>query len=401
MPNLDFLIKQHSTKQKIAEKGYQTGIHELLEGEYCNGKSKKVFLHTTRVKKNNPSGFTLDIEMPVLSDMLYALDGWTGITATYTSSIDRMLFIDTETTGLSTGPGTYVFLVGLGYFRQDQFFIKQYFLTDPGGENEYVELLIDDIEKFDVLVSFNGKSYDIPLLDTRFILNSIQFPIRDMDHIDLLPLSRRIWRHKLPGCSLQQLETHVIQTGRQPSTDVPGYLIPQLYFDFLDTRDSRPLLNIFYHNQIDIISMVLLLCRISNILESPTQIGLESKANLPSIARWYHNSGQSQKAIDLYQYCIDEGIDALYCIRELSFIYKRSGQLKKAAALWEMAADRKEIYAHIELAKVAEHKKKNYAQAISLTEYALEIAFGSNIKDYRIISELQHRLQRIERKNAK
>jgi len=202
--------------------------------------------------------------------------------------------------------------------------------------------------EFDLLVSFNGKSYDIPLLNTRFILHGCGFPIRELDHLDLLPLSRRFWRKALPGCSLQQLEQYVIQTGRISESDIPSHLIPQMYFDFLRTANAAPLLNIFYHNKIDIISMVLLLSKISAILETPVRNSMVLQTSPVSIARLYRDLGRHQQAIDLYRFCIDEQIELLPCLQELSFIYKRLGEIDRAVSLWEMAADQQEVYAFIE-----------------------------------------------------
>jgi len=370
-------------------------IHTLLNGDYYRGMNKRIFVHETDVNEDHTPGLIQALDMPVIPELICE---WTGIEVSSNSDPEKILFIDTETTGLSIGAGTYAFLVGFGFFKNNRFLIRQYFLTDPAGEAELVNILTEEIRKFGLLVSFNGKSYDIPLLSSRFIFHGSGFPLRETDHLDLLPISRRIWRATLPGCSLQQLEQYVVQAGRAAESDIPSHLIPGMYFDFLRTANAAPMLNIFYHNRIDIISMVLLLSRISDIVENPFRQGKNSHASLFSIARWYQDLGRIQEAIDLYQFCIKEDIDTRQCIRQLSFIYKRQGKMDKAVPLWEAEADRHETYAHIELAKVAEHRHKNYSHAVLLTRKAIEIELGRSLKDFRIISDLQHRLKRLLRK---
>jgi len=395
LANLDFLITHSMSEPFDFPNENPVDIHTLLNGDYCRGMNKRIFVHETDPGEEHSPGLTRPLEMPVIPDLICE---WTGIETSLNSNPERILFIDTETTGLSIGAGTYAFLVGFGFFKHNRFLIRQYFLTDPAGEAELVNILTEEIRKFGLLVSFNGKSYDIPLLTSRFVFHGSGFHLRETDHLDLLPISRRIWRATLPGCSLQQLEQSVVQTGRAVESDIPSHLIPGMYFDFLRTANAAPMLNIFYHNRIDIISMVLLLSRISDIVENPFQQGKASHASLFSIARWYQDLGRIQKAIDLYRFCIKEEIDAGQCIRQLSFIYKRQGKMDKAVPLWEAEAARHETYALIELAKVAEHGNKNYPHALLLTRKAIEIESGRPLKDFRIISDLQHRLKRLLRK---
>jgi uncharacterized protein YprB with RNaseH-like and TPR domain len=153
-------------------------------------------------------------------------------------NLQRACFLDTETTGLSGGAGTMAFMVGLGYFDETGFRLRQYFLRDPGDEPPMVEALAEILPQFEALVSFNGRGFDVPILENRFILARIPPPTTGMSHLDLLPPARRLWRYSLPSCALTALERDVLGVMREQD-DVPGGLIPYLYRDYLRTGDAR------------------------------------------------------------------------------------------------------------------------------------------------------------------
>src|SRR4051794_13065804 len=159
---------------------------------------------------------------------------------------ERLVLLDTETTGLAGGTGTHVFLVGLGFLASEpdgatSFVVRQYFLRQLREERALLHALGATLADFGVLVSFNGKSFDWPLLTTRFIMQRLG-PHRDgraWPHLDLLHPSRRVWKHRLPSCSLGTLEQEIL--GVRRDSDVPGALIPELYFRYLRDGDTRPL----------------------------------------------------------------------------------------------------------------------------------------------------------------
>lgn len=396
MARLDFLIKD-LPKNTAAESGKRAAVHELLDGHYSQTENPFVFL--TRANENFSS--------PDISDLTFspsaihsAIWQWAGIRDAEKLRPEEILFIDTETTGLSGGTGIYAFLVGLGFIKDGRLITEQVFLTGPAGEKELVRLLEEKIRRFKVLVSFNGKSYDIPLLETRFILQSSSFPIREIPHIDLLPLSRRLWRKKLPGCSLQELEKHVLKSERDLESDIPGHLIPRYYFDYLKDGNAHPLKNIFYHNFIDIISMVQLVNLISEAMFKPDGKELSNQIYLPGIARMFYELEKHVEAERLYLHCINQKVEESEAIREFSFILKRSDRIKDATLLWEKAAAQKQTYALIELAKLAEHRDKDFDRAISLTQAALLIERENPEINLPMIQDLNHRLQRVfSRKN--
>ena len=153
--------------------------------------------------------------------------------------LSRFAFLDTETSGLSGGTGTYAFMVGIARFVEDQFVLRQFFMRDPAEEPMMLEAIANFLAPTQALVTFNGKAFDAPLLATRYRLHHIPIPFEDYAHLDLLPLARRLWRDRLESRALKYLEQHILGLTRS-SEEVPGYEIPWLYFDYLRTGDARP-----------------------------------------------------------------------------------------------------------------------------------------------------------------
>ncbi len=179
----------------------------------------------------------------------------------------KALFLDTETTGLAGGTGTFAFMVGLGFFQGDSFLIQQFFMRDYSEERASLSLIKELLESFQFLVTFNGKYYDIPLLETRFILCRMPSKIREMPNFDLLYPSRKIWKGAYDNCRLVTLESQLL--GMERVDDVPSEWIPYLYFDYIKTRDALKIYPVFYHNQMDILTMVALAGRIHLVYHDP------------------------------------------------------------------------------------------------------------------------------------
>ena len=166
--------------------------------------------------------------------------------------VRRMVFWDTETTGLG-GPGTYVFLVGLGYFEDDAFVVRQHFIRSPDEEPAMLQEIATALPQWPTMTTFNGASFDLPLLRSRLRSHGIAMDLQDVLHCDLLYGARRLWRGQLPNCRLQTLERHILDLARQD--DVPSSQVPGLYRDYLEHGDLGSLDGVFYHNVLDIISL--------------------------------------------------------------------------------------------------------------------------------------------------
>jgi hypothetical protein len=153
-------------------------------------------------------------------------------------------------------------------YEADGFRLIQQFMRDPAEEPAHLACLLTLLEGCESLVTFNGKAFDVPLLQSRYITNGEYFPFHSSIHLDLLPLARKLWKDRLPSRALGYLEEQILGVVRNQE-DVPGWLIPSLYFDYLRSGDARPLKSVFYHNAIDVLSMAALLVHISTLLENP------------------------------------------------------------------------------------------------------------------------------------
>lgn len=318
--------------------------------------------------------------------------------------IEQFAFIDTETTGLASGTGTYTFLVGIGRFEGDEFRLVQFFLHEPGEEIAQLAAIEEFLAPCDAVVSFNGKTFDIPLLNTRYIINGWPPPFKQIPHIDLLHLARRLWKLRLPSRALGDLEAKILGLTRSQQ-DVPGWMVADLYFDYLHTGDARPLRGVFYHNEMDIVSLAALLNHISALLANPMENTIQHGLDLISIGKLYADLGYLEEAAQIYQRGLasDDVQNEAYwdSLQQLSFLHKKRGDLKTALSLWKQAADEGQIYAYVELAKHCEHQEKNIDSALEWAQNGLNMINAPDFPVYeREIwqAEFEHRIKRLERK---
>ncbi|MGE5672738.1 MAG: ribonuclease H-like domain-containing protein [Mycobacterium leprae] len=332
-----------------------------------------------------------------------------------TSDLRRAVFFDTETTGLAGGTGTYAFLVGLGFFAGEEFVLRQYFLRDYPEEEAMLELLTADFAGCDLLVTFNGKSFDWPLMETRFRMARRRVPLAGTPHLDLLHPSRRVFKARLGQCNLTRLEEYVLGVTR--TGDVPSALIPQLYFDYLRSGDATALVDVIEHNRLDILSLVSLATWLGRIVTdplSPTPDGeLVPGDDLYALGRLLEARGRPADAIDCYTAAAERGTESVHTsllLRELALAHKRAGQYGQALALWEeLTAEpgSHSYHALVEMAKYYEHVARDYALAHTAATRAKEQAerrlslaahYGPGAReDWEAI---QHRLARLERKQV-
>ena len=317
--------------------------------------------------------------------------------------IHKFAFLDTETSGLAGGTGTYAFLVGAARFVDGKFNLRQFFLRDPSEEPAMLEALIEFLAPCEGLVTFNGKSFDAPLLVTRYSLHRIPVPFKNYAHIDLLPLARRLWRDRLPSRALKYLEEHVLGFTRT-SDEVPGYEIPWLYFDYLRTGDARPLGGVFYHNAMDVVAMAALLSHISELLADPYSGRVEHGLDFIALGKLYEDLGHWDEAARLFERGLELGVtesDFGVAVKRLSILQKKRGDVNQALRLWEEAAGKGHIYAHIELAKYYEHKMRDVQMSLKWAKSARKEVEHADLPAYirkHWLAEIDHRLGRLERK---
>jgi len=317
--------------------------------------------------------------------------------------VDQLIFLDTETTGLAGGAGTFAFLVGLGIWNPDGFRLVQLFMRNPAEEPAMLAVLNRILAPFSTVVTFNGKSFDIPLLNGRHLINSIPTPFTDMAHLDLLPLARRIWRNRLPSRALGDLERDILGVVRS-GEEIPGWMVPQLYVDYLRSGDARPMKGVLYHNAMDILSLAALLHYDAHLLENPLKIQPTEGLDLVAIAQIYEEMGDLAKSIELYEAGLNAGLPNPIYIQTLhryAAIYRKRNEWLETIALWQRAAEYQDIPAAIELAKYYEHHERAPQEALRWTDHALGwlamLPLRPSEKRYWK-SELEHRRERVMRK---
>ena len=323
-----------------------------------------------------------------------------------TLPLESFAFLDTETSGLAGGTGTYVFLVGIGRFSKGIFHLTQLFMRDPGEERALLEGLIDLLTPCEALVTFNGKAFDAPLLATRYALHNLPLPFKEYSHLDLLPLARRLWRERLPSRALKYLEENILGAPRTID-EVPGYEIPHLYFDYLRSGDACPLKGVFYHNAMDIVALAALMNHMATILDAPFDGKVQHGLDFVAIARLFEDLNRREQAALLYERGLQAGMDEVdfsSAVQRLSTLQRRRGDLEAAVELWRKAAEKGHIYAHLELAKFHEHKRRDYAEAMKWTRSAESLVKELDLPRYEYnhwLEELDRRKKRLEKRLKK
>ena len=317
------------------------------------------------------------------------------------------LFLDTETTGLA-GAGTLAFMVGVAYFepRADggqAFVVRQYFLRDHGDERAMLRQLDGLLVARAGLITFNGRSFDVPLLDNRYLMNRLPSRLPDLPHIDLLPPARRLFRARLGSCALGALERSLLGLERTHA-DVPGALIPALYYQYLRTGEVGELARVFYHNEMDMLSMVTLAARIFRQLEASC---CDDPLDQLSLARWQADLGLGERAEATLRASLDGDLpfetyhQALF---RLAALLKAAGRRDEAVVVWQQIAhtSTNDVSAHVELAKHYEWVERNAAEALLWTERALAlVARWTPTPNSRLArAELAHRQERLARKQT-
>ncbi len=388
------------------------GIAEKRERE------KKQYLETIGVeeKENEHGAYGLRHVFYPASDLLYPSEDITGFELSLLTRDDAakplgpkdILFIDTETTGLAGGTGTVPFLVGVGFFEQNGFCVRQYLMRDYNEEPAVLHEINALIKKYPAISSYNGKCFDAPLLQARFLLNRVRSRITEMPHADFLFPARRFWRSMLPDCTLMSVESHI--TGRVRKDDIPGEQIPYVYFDFLRgirMQRMRPVLN---HNADDILTLALLasrMCRMLRLPPPPNMQGLELAAAGAFFAvhsDWDQAYFYLNRALEKNDFSSENRFSIQ---KRLSLIYKKMERYSDACTIWRiMTQEHEDFFAYIELAKFYEHKEKNISLATRFTEEALAQAdhFAESMSMDSSISQsikkkLMHRLNRLSRKS--
>jgi len=313
-------------------------------------------------------------------------------------------FVDTETTGLMGGTGTVAFLVGVGYFIEGAFRLDQCIMRDFDDEEPMLNYLAELFDRHDTLVSYNGKSFDMPLLRTRFIQSRIPFRGDAILHLDLVHAARRFWKQRLKDCSLGNVEREILSIFREG--DVPGHLIPQIWFRYLEDGYARPLQDVLRHHEMDILSLVALTAWLSQCLDTPGGQGFAHLEDKLSVVRIQFRQKRYDDVIEHAHLFLEETQNAALrreCLEMLALACKRRARWEEMQQAWEKVLDDfpGDPEASHELAKHHEHRTRDLGAAArlcreALTHYATrEGTVGLERSEARTF---RHRLERIEKK---
>ena len=293
----------------------------------------------------------------------------------------KWLFLDTETTGLAGGTGTYAFLIGLAWWDAGGLQVEQLFMRDFGEEHAILHELAARIAERPVLITYNGKTFDWPLLESRFTMTrSIAAP-KLLAHLDLLHPARAVWKLRLGSVRLSDLERHVLEPvalGWSRDEDTTSALIPQFYFDYLRGGPPEPLLGIAKHNQMDLRGLAALYCKLNALLGDETRAhGSVDGRDLFGLSRYLQRRGHGQRAETACSQALDFGLPfevRPQARRDLAQHAKRRGEHERAAEIWREMVNGEPgeiVHACEQLAMHYERRMKDYARALEFARLAL------------------------------
>jgi len=398
-----------SLSEKLRRMGVQIGVQKPLETPRQAHKPIETVVPGREYQTNFGSLFSLGHSypqnylhgrQPVLPQHpIYGLARWSRVPELEQKNLDQFIFLDTETTGLSGGTGTMAFMVGVARFRGESLAMEQFFLRSPAEEAALLAGLEEFCDGMAAVVTYNGKSFDIPILNTRYILQGFTSPFEDLPHLDLLHLTRRIWRARLEQCNLGNIEQQILQLQRD-GDEVPGYLVPEYYAQYLRDGNAEPLRGIFYHNEQDVLSLAALFALFTDMLEAPTAWETPSSQDLTSLGRLLEHMGEVDGAVSLYQKGAQAAESARTKLEPLlaqAKLHKRHGEYNRALPLWEQAAADGSLEALEELAKYHEHSTRQLEKALAYTNQALRL-LETNLDSIVFVRDFLHRQKRLAAK---
>jgi hypothetical protein len=366
-----------------------TNVNDFVHGEWLESNGSRIFL----VKRLYPYGSNhgnIDLDRNAIQNRIndfWQTDGSEDL------KIQEIVFLDTETSSLSIGAGALIFLFGCCYFVEEGLEVLQMFIEDPSHEFLFLNEIGNLLGKFKCLSSYNGKSFDIPVLRSRYILNRIPHGLDPLSHIDLLNIARRIWKYDLDSKKLSDIETKILQFTRGDE-EIPGWLVPQIYQDYVQTGNAEPLQGVFYHNEIDVVSLAALFLKIEQMLSTDKLLGNETL----SLGEIFHKARKFEIADEYYKKALENESEAY--IREkvlinLAYSLKQQKKLEEMCSVWKELAQAENLTACVELAKYYEHKEKNYFSALEWTEIAIKISKNPSSNASSLLAELEHRRVRL------
>lgn len=390
------------------------GIESYVEGEIASNGHGEFFHARQALPFGRPYG-RLRIGDVALADCS-ALDLFLGDGRLPAPA--KLVYLDTETTGLAGGTGTCAFLIGLGAAAGSGFALRQFFLRDHPEEKAMLAALTEVLGAYEGIVTFNGRTFDVPLLETRYALARLKSPFGRLVHLDLLHPARQLWKLRLESCKLTHLEREVLGVSRQG--DVSGGDIPGIYFDYLRTGNARGLQPVFYHNSLDILTLAALTVEMARVVSrggadggaaseaegGPGGLDGESSLDLFSLSRIFGRVGVREQAVSTCRRALAQGLPEpleVSALQHLAAQHKRQRQYDEAAAIWAELTRRSPLAggrdgvvlgALEELAIYHEHRRRDPQAALDCVDRALRGLARSAASYPRFV----HRRNRLRRK---
>jgi len=320
--------------------------------------------------------------------------------------LSSAVFLDLETTGLAGGTGTVPFLVGLAYYRDERFKVTQFFLNEMAEEGRLVAELDRFVREmgFRSLVTYNGKAFDLPLVETRFALHRAPCPLRGLPHLDFLFSARSLWKHKYDSCRLFNLAREIVQAER--SEDIPGAEIPLRYFQYIRNGDFSLIDPILYHNQEDLLSLLGVVVAGSVLVERNREAAARGEADamdLFGVAKLFERAGDAATSAALLEQALSgsRGLTAEVthvARKKLSHHFKKTKDWDKALPFWQEMAAGEEVDCFRELAIYFEHTAKDLGEAIRVATEGLALSKGRSPAAEK---DFEKRLARLKDKTGK
>ncbi len=327
---------------------------------------------------------------------------------------ERMLFLDTETTGLGVGTGNVPFMIGIGYFREQVFVVDQMLIRNPAEERAMLHELKRLLATYTHLVTYNGRTFDWPVVRNRFVMHRME--VGELDrfaHLDFLYPSRSLYRKTLPSCRLSMVEERRLGVYRHD--DVPGSLAPELYVKYLAEQKPSILEGVFHHNEWDILTLNLLAAHFAALADGSASFDSLEASEVFRAGVWFDNQGMHDRAEAAYRYLMELQPEARQGIQyELAIVLKKKGELHTAVQLWKEslqdsdASPAAAIEARVQLAMTYEHRLKDIPLALHYAEQAKELALRrlslargrDSGKQRAQLNEITKRIDRLRRKAA-
>lgn len=319
---------------------------------------------------------------------------------------ERWAFLDTETTGLAGGAGCYAFLIGVGRITGKGFHLRQFFMRQPAEEASLLHRLSQYLGEFDTLITYNGRTYDEPLLETRYRMAQVRSPFDRPAHLDLLAGARRLWKLRFESCRLVQLEREILGFIREG--DLPGEMIPYVYFEYLRSQEAWRVAPLLHHNAVDIVTLACLTAVVPWAYRDPFKAPLRHGAEMVGLGRWLMAGGQEEKALVLFRRAVEKSLrdDLLFrTLWDIGRLEKKLGRHDAAFAVFSELGSCRNQWRQPALEQVARHyerQERNYAMALECTLTALALGSSDGLlrRRERLERRLQAKAQAVARSNA-